>query len=314
MGNSHACLPHCWGRLWNDLSAMSLPESSTLSTRLAALAQRLGLLGRSSRQIFAKASALRLPFKALPAPIESIGWHEGPQLQLLLNLSRGALSGPVQEDKAQAHHALSQVVEAQTQHLHAFDLRLIDGFSCSCPPPGYASFEDYAASEHCRQVRIISYKDFVKTIAQPLPRFLAGEPIELRQANWRGARVFWSGDTQGEAFAGAIAYARRRELEVQLPANLVRYRLNEAGLDNLQKHYHVLAMPEAAWSDPSFMGLLLDNGIPYARLSLLKKAGTPEFLLLPKDHQPATALGEGLRLAGAADVPSHLRQLTIQPA
>jgi len=34
-------------------------------------------------------------------------------------------------------------------------------------------------------------------------------------------------------------------------------------------------MPEAAWSDPGFMGLLLDNGIPYARLSLLKKAGTP---------------------------------------
>jgi len=65
---------------------------------------------------------------------------------------------------------------------------------------------------------------------------------------------------------------------------------------------------------PSFMGLLLDNGIPYARLSLLKKAGTPEFLLLPKEHQEATALGEGLRLAGAQDVPSHLRQLAVQPA
>ncbi len=293
---------------------MTLSESSTLSNRLAALAQRFGLLGRGSRQIFAKASALRLPFTALPAPIESIGWHEGPQLQLLFNLSRGALSGPVQEDKAQAHHALTQVVEAQTQHLHTFDLRLVDGFSSPCPLPGYASFEDYAASEHCRQIRIISYKDFIKTITQPLPRYLAGEPIELRQANWRGARVFWSGDTQGEAFAGAIVYARRRQLQVQLPATLVRYRLNATGLDNLQKHYHVLAMPEAAWSDPDFMGLLLDNAIPYARLSLLKKAGTPEFLLLPKDHQQATVLGEGLRLAGAADVPSHLRQLTVQPA
>ena len=293
---------------------MSLPESSTLSGRLAALAQRLGLLGRGSRQIFAKASALRLPFKALPAPVASIGWHEGPQLQLLLNLSRGALSGPVQEDKAQAHHALTQVVEAQAQHLQSFDLRLIDGFACPCPPPGYASFEDYAASEHCRHVRIISYRDFVRTIGQPLPRFLAGEPIELRQASWRGARVFWSGETQGEAFASAIAYARRRELEVQLPANLLRYQLNEAGLNNLQNRYHVLAMPEAAWSDPGFMGLLLDNGIPYARLSLLKKADTPEFLLLPKAHPQATALGEGLRLAGAPDVPDHLRQLTVQPA
>jgi hypothetical protein len=291
---------------------MSLSESSTLSSRLAALAQRMGLLGRSSRQIFAKASGLRLPFKPLPAAVESICWHEGPQLQLLFNLPLGALSGPVQDDKAQAHAALSQVVEAQTEQLQSFDLRLIDGFACS-PAPGYASFEDYAASEHCKQVRIISYKDFVKTISVALPRFLAGEPIELRQANWRGARTFWSGEIQGEAFAGAIAYARRRGLEVFLPANLLRYRLNETGLDNLQSRYHVLAMPEAAWSDPGFMGLLLDNGIPYARLSLLKKAGTPEFLLLPKEHQEATALGEGLRLAGAPDVPGHLRQLAIQP-
>ncbi|UYP31858.1 hypothetical protein OEG79_07110 [Pseudomonas sp. Z8(2022)] len=293
---------------------MSLSESSTLSSRLAALAQRMGLLGRGSRQIFARASALRLPFKPLPAAVKSICWHEGPQLQLLLNLPRGALSGPVQEDKAQAHAALTQVVEAQTQHLQAFDLRMIDGFACPLPAPGYASFEDYAASEHCKQVRIISYKDFVRTISLALPRFLAGEPIELRQANWRGSRTFWSGEMQGESFAGAIAYARRRGLEVQLPANLVRYRLNEAGLDDLQNCYHVLAMPEAAWSDPAFMGLLLDNAIPYARLSLLKKAGTPEFLLLPKEHQDATALGEGLRLAGAPDVPSHLRQLTVQTA
>lgn len=292
---------------------MSLSESSTLSSRLAALAQRMGLLGRGSRQIFARASALRLPFKPLPAAVESICWHEGPQLQLLLNLPRGALSGPVQEDKAQAHAALTQVVEAQTQQLHAFDLRMIDGFACPVPAPGYACFEDYAASEHCKQVRIISYKDFIKTISLALPRFLAGEPIELRQANWRGSRTFWSGETQGEAFAGAIAYARRRGLDVQLPANLVRFRLNETGLNDLQSRYHVLAMPEAAWSDPSFMGLLLDNAIPYARLSLLKKAGTPEFLMLPKEHQDATALGEGLRLAGAPDVPEHLRQLTVQP-
>lgn len=291
---------------------MSLSESSTLSSRLAALAQRMGLLGRGSRQIFARASALRLPFKPLPAAVESICWHEGPQLQLLLNLPRGALSGPVQEDKARAHAALTQVVEAQTQQLHAFDLRMIDGFACPVPAPGYACFEDYAASEHCKQVRIISYKDFIKTISLALPRFLPGEPIELRHASWRGSRTFWSGETQGEAFAGAIAYARRRGLDVQLPANLVRYRLNETGLDDLQSRYHVLAMPEAAWSDPSFMGLLLDNAIPYARLSLLKKAGTPEFLMLPKEHQDATALGEGLRLAGAPDVPEHLRQLTVQ--
>lgn len=288
---------------------MSLSEPSTLSTRLTALAQRLGLIGRGSRQIFSRASTLRLPFKALPTPGDSICWHETPQLQRLLNLPRGALSGPVQEDKAQAHSALTQVVEAQTQQLQSFDLRMIDGFACSTATPVYASFEDYAASEHCRQIRIISYKDFLKTISLPLPRFLAGDSIELRQANWRGTRTFWAGEQQGEAFASAIAYARMRGLEVLLPANLLRYNLNTAGLDNLQRRYHVLAMPGEAWSDPSFMGLLLDNGLPYARLSLLKTTGSPEFLLLPKEHLEATALGEGLRLAGAPDVLSYLRDL-----
>ncbi|ERI54178.1 hypothetical protein EA796_02030 [Pseudomonas sp. AOB-7] len=289
---------------------MSLSEPSTLSTRLTALAQRLGLIGRGSRQIFARASALRLPFRVLPPPGTSICWHEGPPLQRLVDLPRGALSGPVQEDKAQAHAALTQVVTTERQHLQAFDLRLVDGFACNASSQhGYASFEDYAASEHCKQVRIISYKDFVKTISQALPRFLAGEAVELRQAGWHGTRTFWAGEQQGEAFAGAIVYARRRGLEVLLPANLTRYRLSASGLENLQLRYHVLAMPGEAWSDPHFMGLLLDNGLPYARLSLLKTAGAPEFLLLPKEHPQATALGEGLRLAGAPDVLDYLRQL-----
>ena len=291
---------------------MSLPEPSTLSTRLTALAQRLGLIGRGSRQIFSKASALRLPFKALSTPGDSICWHETPQLHRLLNLPRGALSGPVQEDKAQAHSALTQLVEAQTQQLQSFDLRIIDGFACTVTAPGHANFEDYAASEHCKHIRIISYKDFVRTISLALPRFLAGDAIELRQANWRGARTFWAGEQHGEAFASAIAYARMRGLEVLLPANMIRYRLSAVGLDNLQRRYHVLAMPGEAWSDPGFMGLLLDNGLPYARLSLLKTTGAPEFLLLPKENLEATALGEGLRLAGAPDVPAYLRQLTAQ--
>ena len=38
-------------------------------------------------------------------------------------------------------------------------------------------------------------------------------------------------------------------------------------------------------------GLLLDNGLPYARLSLLKAAGAPEFLLLPKEHPLAGVHG-----------------------
>jgi len=290
---------------------MSLPEQpSTLSSRLGALAQRLGFIGRGQRQILERASRLQLPFTPLPPLRETICWQGGPPLQRLLDLPRSALSGPVQEDKAQAHAMLVGVIEAQEQQLTSFDLRMIDGISnCDPQQASHASFEAFAASELCRQVRIISYKDFVKAISLALPRFLAGERIILRQASWRGGRVFWSGDHHNEAFACAIAYARRRELDVKLPAAMTQYRLSEQGLTNLQQHYHVLAMPSASWSDPTFMALLLDNGLPYARLSLLGAPGSPEFLLLPKHSNEATALGEGLRLAGAPDVVGYLWQL-----
>lgn len=290
---------------------MSLPEQpSTISSRLGALAQRLGLVGRGQRQILERASQLQLPFKALPQRRESIGWQDGPQLHRLIDLPRSALSGPVQEDKAQAHAMLVRVIEAQKQQLTSFGLRMIEGLSACHPQQDiHASFETFAASEACRQVRIISYKDFVKNISTALPRFLAGERISLRQASWRGDRVFWAGEHHSEAFACAIAYARRRELEVNLPAELSHYRLSEQGLTDLQQHYHVLGMPNAAWSDPAFMALLLDKGLPYARLSLLGGPNAAEFLLLPKHSPKATALGEGLRLAGAPDVVGYLRQL-----
>ena len=290
---------------------MSLSEQpSTLSSRLGALAQRLGLIGRGQRQILERASQLRLPFSPLPQLRESICWQDGPQLQRLIDLPRNALSGPVQEDKAQAHAMLVRVIETHEQQLSSFDLRMIDGLlTCNPLQANHASFEAFAASELCRQVRIISYKDFVKSISQALPRFLAGERITLRQASWRGDRVFWAGEHHSEAFACAIAYARRRELEVNLPAELSSYRLSEQGLSNLQQHYHVLGMPNAAWSDPAFMALLLDNGLPYSRLSLMGAPGSPEFLLLPKHSSEATALGEGLRLAGAPDVVGYLQQL-----
>ncbi|NQD91429.1 hypothetical protein HP532_02040 [Pseudomonas sp. CrR25] len=290
---------------------MSLSEQpSSLSSRLAALAQRLGLIGRVPRQILERASSLRLPFSSLPVPRDSICWLEGPQLHRLVELPRSALSGPVQEDKAQAHAMLIRLVEQHQQSLATFDLRQIDGLS-NCPPEHthFTHFEAYAASERCRQVRIISYKDFIKTISLPLPRFLAGERVAVRQASWRGARLFWGGEQHNEAFACAVAYARRRGLEINLPAELTHYRLSLDGLAQLQRSYHVQAMPGAAWSDPAFMSLLLDSGLPYARLSLLRDPGAAEFLLLPKDSAEATALGEGLRLAGAPDVVAYLQAL-----
>ena len=290
---------------------MSVSEQPySMSARLAALANRLGFTGRASRQILDRASVLRLPFQALPPAAQSIWWQAAPPLHRLVDLPRDALSGPVQEDKAQAHAVLARLVERQLVHLQTFDLRQINGLCCADDNlPSCANLEEFAGSPACKGIRIISYKDFIKTISLALPRFLAGEPINLRQASWQGERIYWSGDQHLEAFAGAIAYARVRGLEINLPAELTHYRLNPAGIAELQQHYHMLAMPVQAWSDAAFMALLLDNGLPYARLSLLRTPGAPEFLLLPKADSAAMALGEGLRLAGAADGVSYLQHL-----
>ncbi|BAN47795.1 DUF6685 family protein [Metapseudomonas resinovorans] len=285
------------------------PPPPPLSARLAAFAQRLGL-GKAPRRIFERASQLRLPFQQLPKTEASIWWQAGPPLQRLVELPRGALSGPVQEDKAEAHAVLIGVVKRSEQRLSSFDLRQVDGLCGNDhEPPPSPSFEDYLAGLHSRKVRIISYKDFIKAISLPLPRFLAGAPISLYRADWHGKRVFWSGDQHVEAFAASIAYARLRELEATLPAEVTDYRLDVAGLERLDDRYHMLAMPVQAWSDPAFMGLLLDGGIPYSRLTFLRNSGAPEFILLPKKHADATALGEGLRLAGAADVVTYLQTL-----
>lgn len=290
---------------------MRLSESTTIASRLSALAQRLGLSGRGPRLIFERARHLRLPFRVLPQPAESIWWAAGPPLQRLVDLPRDALSGPVQEDKAAARSVLMAVVEREELHLDNFDLRLIDGL-CS-PPPSLdnelASFEELAASPLGRSARIISYKDFLKTVSHAMPRFLAAEAVELRQASWYGERLFWAGEQHGESFACAIAYARLRGLEVTLPGELIRYHLSGDGLAELRRRYHMMAMPVQAWNEPAFMSLLLDHGLPYARLSLLRYPDAPEFLLLPKDSPEANALGEGLRLAGAPDVIAYLETL-----
>jgi len=49
--------------------------------------------------------------------------------------------------------------------------------------------------------------------------------------------------------------------------------------------------------------------VPYARLSLLRTPGSPEFLLLPKHSPQACALGEGLLQAGAPDMLRYVREL-----
>ena len=189
------------------------------------------------------------------------------------SICRAALSGPVQEDKAEAHAVLKRLVRVSHSTLESVDLKTIEGV-CSreilvqtpCP-----RLEDLATAEVCRGVRIISYKDFVKALSLALPRFTNGDSIRLRQAAWHGERLFWAGERQACAFAAAIVYARRRELELKLPAHLERYELEPGALDELEQRYHMLRIPTQAWSEPTFMSLLLDTGLPYARLALFTR-------------------------------------------
>lgn len=291
------------------MMSQSEPMLSVMS-RLARFAQHLGLTGKTPRQALEYASQIRLPFAPLSEPAPSIFWHDGPCLQRVIDLPRSALSGPVQEDKAKAHVALTRLVRKEVSAYPSLDLRQIDGISGqSADGNNYPTFEAFAATPACRQLRVISYKDFVRTLGTALPGFEKQAPIELRQASWLGDRIYWAGEYHAEAFACAIAYARLRGLEVLLPCELTDYRLDSAGLQALDDEYHAVAMPAQAWSDRDFMGLLLDAKVPYARLQLLRDANNSELLLLDKRASAANALGEGLKLAGAPDMVRYLRDL-----
>lgn len=289
---------------------MSATPPTSMSSRLANLTQKLGFSGRSARQVLERAAELQLPFEPLTSPPESIWWNSGAPLQDLPELPRSALSGPVQDDKSAAHAALVKLIEQHTEEIQSFDLRKIDGLCAGgSNKPACITLEEYLAGLQQRQVRIISYKDFIKAISLPLPNFLRGHQVNLMQANWHGSRFFWAGDQHIEAFANAIVYARRREMEVQLPAELTTYQISKRGLQSLDSNYHILAMPTQAWSHADFMRLLVETGMPYARLSLKSNQSASEFLMLPKHSAEAVALGEGLLLAGAPDVSAYLHKL-----
>jgi hypothetical protein len=87
------------------------PPHNTFKSRLSALARKFGLAERGRHQIFQRASQLRLPFAPIPGIKPSICWNSDPQLHRLVELPRGALSGPVQEDKSDAHALLINLIK-----------------------------------------------------------------------------------------------------------------------------------------------------------------------------------------------------------
>ena len=157
-------------------------------------------------------------------------------------------------------------------------------------------------------MRIISYNDFTKVLGVALPGFERKTQLQLRSAGWHGERLFWDDDNHPCELANAVVYARRRGLEIVLPARIQRFALQASVLDELQRDFHMLAMPSRAWSDAAFMELLLETGMPYARFGLFNSE-TPESLLLPRDNPASDAFGQGLQEAGAQDVITYLRDV-----
>ncbi|QRY78652.1 hypothetical protein JVX91_24195 [Pseudomonas sp. PDNC002] len=283
------------------------PRPRSVTSRLAALAQRLGLGGADEHNVAERSRALTLPFEPLPDLVAGIGWQSGPPLHRLIDLPRGALSGPVQEDKARIHAVLRRLVSSYQEHLPAVDLRSVDGLCCRAQlDSNLASLEELSNSDSCRRVRIISYNDFTKVLGVALPGFERKAPLQLRSAGWHGTRLFWDEDNHPCELANAAVYARRRGLEIVLPATIQRFELQAPVIDELARDFHMLAMPTRAWSDAAFMELLLETGMPYARFGLFNSE-TPESLLLPRDHPQSDAFGQGLRAAGAPDVIDYLR-------
>lgn len=268
----------------------------------------------ASRRIQRCLERLADAFVPLPAPTDSLWWDEGHPLHLLLGLPRAALSGPTQEIKSRAHALLSQLVVAETVQVAALDLRAIDGLCQRLGDSTLATvvqLEELAALPAAReQVRIIGYRDFQAALYRTLPNLSAEQTLRLRQASWRGTRLFLENDPATTlAFASIIAYARIRGIAVEVPAQIQRLRLDPAAIDRLQEAFALYALPNAVWNHPDFIQVLLGLKLDYARLPLPAPGQDLEWLLLPNEVASTRVLAEILERLGAAEVIGYLQAL-----
>lgn len=277
---------------------------TSVSAKLTTFAQRLGLKSSVPAEFRQRVAELELSFPRFLAPTDSIWWQAAPSLHELYELPRGALSGPVQEDKAQAHQALCKLIYRQQWELDAVDLRSINGLiSTQHNEPHFSSLDAYNAAQ-CRHIRIIGINDLNRVL-----QGLDEGPWILNEASWRGIRLFWSNPAHNQAIASASAYARLRKLCIERSAVVNSYTLNSEGIAGLGQQFHVLCMPNHAWHHEAFMTLLVGQQLPYSRLSLQRGTQAGDCLILPKQHPHANTLGQGLLALGAEDFCEYLRRL-----
>lgn len=268
----------------------------------------------ASRRIQRCLERLADAFVPLPAPNHSLWWDDGHPLHLLLGLPRAALSGPTQEIKSRAHALLSQLVVADTLQVAALDLRALEGLCQRLNDvtlDGAIQLEELAALPAAReQVRIIGYRDFQAALYRTLPNLSVEQPLRLRQASWRGNRLFLENDPATTlAFASIVAYARIRGVAVEVPAQIQRLRLDPTAIERLQQAFALYALPNAVWNHPDFIQVLLGLKLDYARLPLPAPGQALEWLLLPSEVASTRVLAEILDRLGAAEVTGYLQAL-----
>lgn len=254
---------------------------------------------------------LRLDFPSVALPTPSIHWKHTLTLQQLANLPSNALSGPVQEDKAAAYRFLSRIVSIEQRELRSFDLRDLYGLNHDQEQLlAQDTWEAMAQTEQCRHVRIISIRDFNRALSTAIGK---NQTVELFNTAWAAKQIYWAHPHNACELVSALVYARRRELPLHLPARLHTYQVSTEAVAELQKNYHSLVMPKAAWTDPNFMDYLVNHKVPYVRLSMPLGKQALQTIVLARNTPHANVFGNGLLKAGAQEISSLLLTLG-QPA
>lgn len=286
-----------------------MSQSSILGSLLNSVFKRKASL--ASFSVDEVTNRLRLSFPNPEKPAPSIHWKHVLHLQQLVNLPSNALSGPVQEDKAQAYRYLKQIVSMESCALDSYDLRQLYGLNHNQDSLlQYDSWEALSQAPQCKQIRIISIRDFNRTLSDAI----GNHPhAELISTAWMPNHFYWANTENSCQLASALVYARRRELPINMPAHLHQIRINVLAVRELQRHYHTLSVPAAAWMNPEFMGFLTGHKTPYARFSILNGPEAVQVILLPRDNPQSHTFGQGLLLAGAREMTELLLQLTDTP-
>jgi len=225
-------------------------------------------------------------------------WWNATNLKLysLVDLPRNALSGPIQEAKAELRDKLIKTFLAENINTD-IDLRDLHGiYGNILSNTDHQSFEEFVKSDDCKKAGIISQKDLQSTLNR-IPNISNNKPLKLVSAEWLDNKLFWHGNKQIINLVCAVVYARKRKIELIYNANIRNYYVSRKSLIDIGTNYHVLAMPENAWRNHQLMSILFDEQLPYVRLPLLFDA-----LILQKRHQTSYELGIKLLQSGATDI------------